>query len=168
MASPITDLSQDTAALVECLAETPVGQVCTWGALDARLGRKVRNGKFYVLQSALRVALRDHGAIFVSVRGEGYKRLRLEEAHLLGARARQHVRRSAKRTSKALRHATARANDMPDDAARKVYREIGVLGLIAHVASDKAQVPAADGQPTQQSVATVARQFLDGLTGGAP
>lgn len=168
MPAPITDLSPDTAALVARLAETPVGGSVSWAELDATIGRKLRPRRRHILESALRIVLRDHAAAFVSIHGQGYHRLPPEETAKLGSRARRRIARGAKRSARAMRQAIAGANSLPDAATRAVYREMSVLGLIAHAASERAQASAEPPEARPTPVALVARQMLDGLTGEAP
>ncbi len=168
MPAPITDLSPDTVALVARLAEVPVGATVSWAELDATVGRKLRPRRRHLVDAALRIVLRDHAAAFVSVHGQGYHRLPPEDVAKLGARTRRRIARGARRSSKAMRQAIAGTNDLSETASRAIYREMSVLGLIAHVASERAQPDAEPAEARPTPVALVARQILDGLGGERP
>lgn len=164
----ITELSADARAVADVLIATPVGQVVTFKAIAATLGRDVRNCR-HIMTTARRVAEREAGAIFTSERGQGYRRLEADRvADVVAPTARATIRRRARRTRRTLEAMMQRTNDMPADTARRVSREIGVFGVMEYLARDQVAKPAADAPTSPQPVAKAARDLLASLTGSAP
>ena len=154
-------IAPETAALVELLAATPVGEVASYTAMSSAIGRDIA-ARRYLIPSAIRHAAIQHGAIFGTVRGVGYKRLASTEAYILGAHARRRIRRSAKRASDAIVEAMSKANDMPDAEKRRAYAEVNALALVRHIASDK-EVTATVAEPKAEPVAIVARRVAQAM-----
>lgn len=159
----ILDLSPETAALAERLAAASVGEVVEFSEMSAAIGRDIK-GRQHILRSALRVVLRDHGALFANVRSVGYQRLPAEEAHKVGARARERIRRGAHRGSLQITQAIRRANDLPPEAMRKAYSEQATLGLIEHLSRDVIQPKQEDGPEKPEPVGVTARRMLEALS----
>lgn len=71
---PSFEAAVDTRLLLACLNKAAVGETISFATLSESIGRKVAGGDPH-MQSARRMAERDHAAVFSSVHGEGYKRL---------------------------------------------------------------------------------------------
>jgi len=156
------ELSAETLAVLNRLKEAPIGETVTYDDLSAAIGRDIRRHR-HVLYSALRVALRDDGLLFGTVRGVGYQRVPAEDAHHVGVDARKGIRRRARRSSKRIAAAMSRANDVSDEARRKAHSEMAALGLIEHLSRDTAQPRDADKPAAPEPVALTARRMLEGL-----
>lgn len=158
-----TEVSAETIAVAAILSACPVGGVVALSAMSQAIGRDIRSAR-HIIASARRVAQREGGAVFVTERGVGYRRLSAERAtETLGTTARKHIRRTAGRTRRALVAATALANDLPPEAQRRAARELSVLGVIEHVAQDKHIRTKEHDSMKPEPVALVMRRFL-GLT----
>jgi hypothetical protein len=132
-----TDINADTRAIADMLNAVSFGDTITLDAMTDAIGRDIRDCR-YVAMSAMRVAERETGAIFASVRRVGYRRLTVDEFAEIGMTARAHIRRKAKSSARAMGAAMTRVNDMTDEQRRKVVREQSTLGLMAHLAQDRA------------------------------
>jgi alkylated DNA nucleotide flippase Atl1 len=162
-----TEISAEARAIADLLAECPPGAVVTFGAMSAVIGRDIL-ARRHVIATARRVAEREAGAVFTVERRTGYKRLDAARiADVVGTAARAHIRRTARRSVKSLSEGTRRLNDLPPDVQRKVAAEMSALGLIEHIARDKAVKPTADAPTKPQPVAVTARAFLDALGAAA-
>lgn len=158
-----TEMSADTRALADMLAATPVGEVATLAAMSETIGRDITTCR-HLLAAARRIAQREHGAVFVTDRGIGYRRLPAEEvARVVGSSARQHVRRTAGRAKRALIAGTNSANDLRPDVQRRLAAEISAMALLEHISRDTTVKPAADAPLKPTPVAVTARAFLAGF-----
>lgn len=137
MTTPIFDIHPDTLALKKALEAVSVGATIQWASLSQAIGREARNCK-HLLYSAMRMAERDSGAVFSNERNVGYKRLKPEDAHTVGAHFRGVVRRRGKRAHKSMVAVASRTNDMSRDAQMKLSREISAAALLRELARDKA------------------------------
>ncbi|MCX7373878.1 MAG: hypothetical protein NTW56_15825 [Alphaproteobacteria bacterium] len=161
-----TELSADTRAVADMLAACPIDGTISLQAISDRIGRDVRRYR-HVLAAAMRVASRERGALFVTIRGHGYQRLPTDRAaEVLGPAARKHIRGTARRTRRKLEHSMARANDMAPDARLRATREIGVLGVLEHITRDATAAKAA-ASDKPEPVAVVAKSLLAAMTGAA-
>jgi hypothetical protein len=159
-----TELSADTRAVVDLLSACPVDGTVSIQAISDRLGRDVRRYR-HVIAAARRVVAREAGGVFVSVRGIGYRRLSADRAaEVLAPASRKHIRMTARRTRRNLEQIISRANDMAPEARLKASREIGVLGVIEHIARE-ANVSKMPSPDTPQPVAVMARAALAAITG---
>jgi len=152
-------IAPDTAAIVDLFVRASVGSTVTYADMTAAIGRSIAERR-HLIPNAMRIAARDHGAIFGSVRAVGYKRLPAEDAHLLGGHTRRRIRNSAKRIVAAIVSAVERANDMPDGAKRRAYAEVNAMSLIRHIAADK-QVSSASSDAKPEPVGIVMRRFAE-------
>lgn len=154
-------LNPEARALANLFAATSVGAVVTYAAMTAAIGRDI-HARRHLIPRALTIAAKEAGAIFGSVRKVGYQRLAATDAHMLGAHTRGRIRRSAKRTAEAIVSAVSAANDMPDDARRRAFAEVNAMGLIRHLATDKA-VSAVVAEPKAEPVAHTMRRFAEAI-----
>ena len=152
-------ISADTRALVDLFAACSVGSTVTFGHMSDALGRSIKERR-HLLPGALKIAARDYGAIFGSVRGVGYQRLAAEEAYVLGAHTRRRIRSSAKRTANAIVSAVEKANNLPEGAKARAYAEVNALHLVRHISADK-QITATVAEAKPEPVAVVMRRFAE-------
>ncbi|MCX7619204.1 hypothetical protein, partial [Tepidiforma sp.] len=89
--------SADVAALLDRLLAVPVGARVTWGDLSDTLGRDA-SARRHLVYAAMRIALREHGAVFASIRDVGYQRLEPKLAvREIGYVSRRGIARRARR-----------------------------------------------------------------------
>jgi hypothetical protein len=130
-------LKTETRLLIDALRTAPIGQVVTFATLSAACGLDVQAQARGLLNSARRIVARDHGAVFVSERNVGLRRLRPEEAPALGQSARRRIRTtSGKAMSKMVALAEA-SNGLSPDAQRKLNAEMAIHGLLREIATDR-------------------------------
>lgn len=155
-----TELSADTRAVADVLVACSVGGVTTFATMSAAIGRDITLRR-YILTAARRVAQREAGAVFVSERAIGLRRISAERAtETVGSTARRHIRRTARRAKSALLAATNGVNDLPPVAQRRLAAEVSALGLIEHLSRDAASKPSDDAPTKPQPVAVTARDML--------
>lgn len=131
------NLSPNTRALADALLASKPDEVLTFDMLSAAIGRDIRTCR-HLLQSAARVAQRESGVSFANVIRVGYRRLAAEDVPAkMGGAARKRIRGEARRASGAIKAASSSSNGLPPAAARRANAELGVLGLIGHLAQDR-------------------------------
>jgi hypothetical protein len=158
------ELSADARRLAEALAGFPIGYLVSHAQLTRLLGRDVATCR-HVLYRAMRVVQREHGAIFASVHGKGYRRLSTEGlVETVGSHARSRIRGTARRAALTLRDGVRAANDVTPAAQRKASAELAVLGMIQHMARDRTVERLEASARPPESVASTARAMLRKLT----
>jgi hypothetical protein len=156
----ITEVSADALAIAAHLAATPVGAVVSHATLTGIIGREIREHR-HLFYTAARIAQREHGAVFVTERGTGYRRLAPEAvAAVVGPAARNHIRRTARLGQRAIAAGTAKMNDAAPAVQRQIAAELSALGLVEHMARDAVTKPAEDGPTKAEPVAVAAKRFL--------
>lgn len=159
----ITDLSPDARVIADILIACPVGEIVTHNALSNAIARDITRYR-YILYTAMRVAQREAGAVFVTMRGQGYRRLEaVKIADTVGQSARKHIRRTAGRARRTMMAGTARMNDMKPEDQRKLAAEISAMALIEHVSRDVQVKPAQDAPTAPTPVAITAQRLLASL-----
>ena len=154
-----TDISPDTRALADKLAEVPRGERISLKALTAVISRNIVEHR-HLLYSAFRIVERETGAVFACERGSGYRRLTPEEIPSLGSTARSRVRHIARRGRKSIAAGIEGANDMPDNARRRALQEMSALGVLEHVSRDKSLPDIKEDASSPLPVAAAAKAFL--------
>lgn len=154
-----TEISPDVEALVAALADVSPGSAITYQQLTDVIGRDVQKHR-HLIDSARRIAQREHGAVFSVEIGVGLSRLTLEQLPTVGSTARSRIRSTARRGAKALRQGSARANDIPPEVQRKLNAEISSLALVEHIASDKQAAPVEVHDQRPEPVALMARRLF--------
>lgn len=159
----ITDLSPDARAVADLLAACPVGETITHAAVSSVIGRNITSCR-HIVYTAMRVAQREAGAVFVTLRGEGYRRIEPAQiAATVGQAARQHIRRTAGRARRTMVAGTARMNDLQPDAQRRLAAEVSAMSLIEHVTQDARVKPGSDAPTAPTPVAITAQRLLASL-----
>jgi hypothetical protein len=162
----ITELSAETRAVLDVMLECPIGETVTLDAMSAAIGRDIRKRR-HIIVAARRVAEREAGAVFASVRGVGYRRLDAERTvAVVAPTARKHIARTARRTSRAISTAIEKANDLSMDVRRRAVHELGILGIIEHAARERVKTLREDAPIKPEPVALVAKRWLARMTGG--
>lgn len=154
-----TEISPDVRALTDALMGVSPGSKITYAELSAAIGRDVQKHR-YLIESARRIAQREHGAVFSVEYGVGYARLTTEQLPDVAATARRRIRSSARKGLKALRQGAAKANDVSPETQRKLNAEISALALAEFVAGDKHAAPAPVHDQRPEPVAMIARRLF--------
>jgi hypothetical protein len=154
-----TEISPDVAALVDVLRETSPGATVSYADLTKAIGRDIREVQ-WLMNSAQRIAAREHGAIFANERTVGYTRLTTDQLPDVGSTARGKVQRASRKAAKFIRYGADRANDVRPETQRKINAEISALALIEHVAADKAAEPVKAHDTRPEPVALTARRLF--------
>lgn len=157
-----TEISPDTAALVEALSAVTPGQTITYAALSTVIGRDIKPVR-YLLMAARKIVARDHGAVFATETRVGCRRLTTEEFHTVGHTVRTMVRRRVKGAAKLIRQGAAKANDISAIAGRKMNAELSALALIEHVSKDALAAPTKAHDERPEPVAVSARRLMEQL-----
>ena len=90
------------------------------------------------VSAAMRVALRESGTVFATLRGIGYRRLTIDRLGSdVGQSARTRIRRTTRRATATIGLGLAKANDVPNEARIRALREQSALGLIEFLARDR-------------------------------
>lgn len=132
-------LSPETEALLSALRAVPLGGEISYIDLSAKIGRSVTANARASLNSARRIALRDHGINFTAIRGVGLRRTRPEETPQIGAVARGSIRRKAKAARKAILSVTKASNGADPETQRRINAEMSALGLLSEISAQPAQ-----------------------------
>lgn len=128
--------SPDIRRLADTMLATPVGEIITYKVLSAAIGADVLRRR-YLIQGAMKLATREAGALFQVVYRVGYRRTPAENAAWFGGHARKRIRSTSRRASFTIGRAVETANAMPNNALLAATREMSVLGLIRHIATDR-------------------------------
>ena len=156
-------LSPETRTLVDALKGVSIGAEVSYRALSDAIGRDVTGPGRGSLNSARRIAIRDHGAAFMVVRSQGLRRVPPEEAAQIGAGARRKVRRTAYRALRDMRCLVEASNGLSPEAQRKVSAEVSALGLLREISTDRqTEKMETEGKPMPAAIA--AKSFLDAIS----
>lgn len=101
MTKPQFEMSLETRLLVDMLSQVEPGQTVTFADMTAKVGVDVSGG-YGPLQSAKKRVFNDTGAVFSSIKGVGYARLRDGEIVEDAAADRRRVHRMATRATRKL------------------------------------------------------------------
>lgn len=157
-----TTISADTRAIADLLNAASYGQEVTIEQMSDAIGRDIRPVR-YIAVSALRVAERETGAVFATVRRVGYRRLTSDEFHQIGSTARARIRKVSNRSNRSMTAAMERTNDMDPADRLAVLREQSTLGLVAHLSQDKQAPALVHGTTRPQPLAVTMRGALEAL-----
>lgn len=126
-ATPERDLIRQK--LVDLLSATPIGQILRYDRIKAVTDLRTEQVR-PLIYKAMREVNKAHGAVFLNVREEGYKRAPNGEVHVLGENARRSIRGKSRRTAKALSSAVSKTNDLDREQRNRIHSEIATLGLV--------------------------------------
>lgn len=156
------DARSETLALVSLLGATSPGVLLTFRQLSAAAGLDVRAHR-HLLQSAFRVAEREHGVVYRNERDRGYRRLTTEEMPHVEARAADHQRNVARQTIQTLNRGVERVNDIPKETQARLDQALVRQGVIARLT--RRDMLKADSDPDSKaplpSHAEIAQRLLD-------
>jgi hypothetical protein len=159
----------DVRTLADLFSSTSTDDVTTYADLSGAIGRSIKACR-WLIYKALKLANAETGALFGTVHGVGFKRLSSQDAHYVGHGIRRKIRRSSRRGQTMIGRTVEMANDMPPSAKRKAYAEISVLGLIEHIARDRAVNHVSEQAEKPMPVAQVMRAMMEqlGAISGSP
>lgn len=156
-----TTVAADTRRLADLFNGTHYGDLVSFKMMSDVVGYNILQNRTKML-SARKMALRETGVVFVSVRGKGISRIPRERiAADVGGSGRKRIRSTARTTNQALNYATAKINDFPDAERIKVLREQSVLGLLEYLARDRQLPPINNGETRPLTYAQTAKLVLD-------
>lgn len=155
-----TEVTAEVRHLADALAQVPVGGVMTLDAMSQTVGRNIVTNR-HLAYSAMKLVRGEIGAVFVTVRGEGYRRLdAIQVPEVIGTCARSRIRSTSRRAKRTIEAGIAFSNSLPPDVQRRAAAEISALGLLEHIAKDKAVLPDATTPLKPEPVAITAQRFL--------
>jgi len=128
-------LSADARTLASVLRDASPGDTVTYERLSASIGRDVQEDARGALQTARRLVLNEHRIVFDAVRGEGLMRLKDKQIVGLSDKARDHIRRTSRKTAKALVCVDYDALS-PEDQV-KHNTGLSMLGVIAELSTSR-------------------------------
>ena len=125
--------SVDAELLISAGQKIPEGEVWTWDAMRALLGREARSGGpcYPALTTARNVLLRDHGIHFSAVAGEGLCRLTDAEKVATAPKVQAHVRRAVRKGARIVASADYEKLTPEDRSAHNTA--LSVYGLLNHI-----------------------------------
>ena len=129
------ETSAEARTLASILAEASVGDVVDYETLNRAIGRDVRGAARAGLSSARSLVQREKRFVFSCVNNVGLKRLSDTEIVGLSDGARDHIRRTSRRTAKKLTCVDYDA--MPKDQQVKHNTALSMLGVIGELSTDK-------------------------------
>lgn len=128
-------LSADSKTLASVLREVGKDDTISYEALSRAIGRNVRSECAGALHSARLLVQREDRMVFDSVRGVGLMRLADSAIVDLADKARDKVRKHAKRTAKKL--VCVDFDALPNDKKIKHNAALSMFGVMSEIATDK-------------------------------
>jgi hypothetical protein len=149
----------ETDLLIQTLRAVPLGGEISYRTLSEAIGRDVRTVARGRLTSARNIAQRDHGVCFFAQRGQGLRRITIEEMPQVGEHARRRIRSTTRGALKTITAVVSTANGASPETMRRISAERAVLGLLQEAAADPVQ-KAYEGGETPMPPAHAAAAFL--------
>ena len=122
------ELSIDTKLLYETLITVEPGKTIEYSVLTDVIKRDVQDSARGNLQSARRMARREHRIVFDVVRCVGLKRLVDSEIHTMGERSRRHIQHTVRDCMKTL--ACADQSKLSDSEKKELYAAMSYHGAM--------------------------------------
>ncbi len=130
------EVSSDTRFLSHAFEQAKPGEVVTFEALSAAIGRDVRKFAVSALHSALRIQVNE-GRVFEAIKNQGYQRL--TDADIIrtqAAKGLSKIGRIAKRTTRKVLNVDYEALSKADQTQHNT--QISMLGAVGHLSKPKA------------------------------
>jgi len=161
-----TEQHPDTLRLIDTLRAVPISGTITLSELTRAIGRDIRQCR-HLLYSAIKHTEAQDGAVYLCVRGKGYRRVPAEEIVKVGQTARGRIRRTARRGLKTMAAGFAGANDMPNDVKLRILAEQSSLSLLEHISRERSLPKLPETETRPLTITDTARAFLEtiGATG---
>jgi len=165
----MTKITSQTAAIQRAvlaikdrLAEASVDEIVTHEEIKELVPNGLNISHYVMVTRAQRLLNAENGAVFATVRSEGYRRLtNAVGADHVSNTALLRIRSASRRGQKLATFAIQFANDITDTEKRRVYQKLSSLGLIEHLTMRKTVDRMPDEKPAPDSLAGL-RQMLDG------
>lgn len=136
-------------AVARRLLATPTDEIVSLEQLSEAAGCDIVQYR-WILASAFKAVNADFGAIFATVRKQGYRRLdRATGTLFAGARGLHRIRRASRSALKLATNAAKHANDMTAEQRRRHNQQMASLGLISHLTMVRTIETMPEGQPKQ-------------------
>lgn len=137
--TPNTAAGQRTVLAVrDRLATVPVDQVIAHTELQRLIPNHLLTLYYVFVQRAQRMLNAENGAVFATVRGEGYRRLTNSTGAEYSANtALLRIRSQSRKGQKVATMAIRFANDISNTDKRRIYQKVASLGLIEHLTMAK-------------------------------
>jgi len=150
-----------TLAIKDRLAEAPIDTLVSHEELKGFLPQNLNLSHYVLVQRAQRLLNAENGAVFATVRNEGYRRLPngIGADHAANTSLLR-IRRQSRRGQKIATLAIQFANDSTDNDRRRVYQKLASLGLIEHLTLAKTVRTMPEDKPRQDPLAGL-RDMLD-------
>lgn len=130
------EVSADSKTLSSVLREAEVGATVTYAALSAAIGRNVQDVARGAMRRARSIVMREDRMVFAASVGVGLTRLADEQIVSLSDKARAHIRRTTRKTAKAL--TCVQYDAMSREQQTKHNTALSMLGVIGELATEKA------------------------------
>lgn len=148
-------------AIKDRLAEASLDEVVTHDELKSMIPTELNVTHYILVQRAQRLLNAENGAVFATVRGEGYRRL----SNSIGAdhatdTSLLRIRRQARHGQRIATMAIQFDNEASDNDRRRVYQKLASLGLIEHLTLTKTVRTLPDTKPQIDPMAGL-RDLLD-------
>lgn len=120
--------------IADRLAEASADELVTHEQLRALVPGDLRRPYHTLVIDAKKLVNREYGAIFATVRKEGYRRLdRAVGVEYAGSQPMGRIRKLARRSRVVLGNAVHHANDLTPSQRRAAFQSDQVLGMVEHL-----------------------------------
>lgn len=118
-------------------------------------------GERWIISAALRAINAEYGAVFATVRKEGYRRLANSDGALFaGNRGLYRIRRAGRTAMRYATNAARHANDMSGEQRKLHHQQLATLGIIAHLTRDRSVATMPDDAPAKDDPLAGLKQAL--------
>lgn len=157
-----SDRDRDVQAIVDRLLSAAWQDLITFEDFSTCAGGKdIRRRYRHYLEAALKLAQRDHNAVFENVKNIGYVRLPNSKVITFCKKSTQAVGRMATRKSKTITAIASGSNDIPNSAKLTMYATQGKLGVIAEITKERNKVSVHDDSNKPPPLAETAHMLLE-------
>lgn len=132
---PDFQMSADAHSISKHLQSTQIGQTVTYEELSKIIGRDIKKEAKSALYTALKHLQKESRFVFGTIKGEGIKRLDNAEIVSLSDKARNAIRRTARRTVKKI--VCADYDKLTNEFKIKHNAAISVFGVMTELTFDK-------------------------------
>lgn len=153
--------TDDILSIIDLLITTPRSEVVTFEMASNRIGKDVRVRYRHILERAIRLAEREHQAVFENIRNIGYVRMVNGKVEPFCKKSTQQVRSLSKRRSKTIGAFIAGSNDLPNASKIACLVTQGKLGVIAHLCRESIRPNLPNNSDKPPSVSETSRMLLE-------
>lgn len=141
----IAEVSLDARLMFERFDLAKPGETVTYDDLDAAIGRSSRKNRSQIA-TALRMMLRERGAVFLAVHGVGYRRANAAEVSAAADQTFGRVRRAVRR--EVARQATVPLDALPPQDRSRHLANLSAMGALAEFSKPSAPKQIANANPS--------------------